>query len=409
MDRFAERAQVFEQAQATAPYTMPSTASLMTGRYADELGIRNHSVADRLPADRPTIATVARAAGYRTAAVVTNPWLARPSSGFRRSFDSFVTGRDRTGRTENSAGWRMPAARVADAALDILRSERTDPLFLWIHFMDAHMPYGRGPDDIAKIVAPASGTLEQFTAEDFDRQALFFSGSGPADAENVRAAYDAAIRTIDSEVSRILQTLDEDDIVIVAADHGEALGDHGLFFAHDFTLYQELLRVPLIVHLPGRLPSHSPTPVSLLDVLPTLCAATALACPSDLAGVPLPDAPDPSGARDLFAISAPARAKYDRCPFLEVPGPAGRWSSVRRADRKVIRIPTPDGVRYEAYDLESDPGELRDTFDPQTDATLARRLDRWFDAQLATEVASEPPGRADARTQRELRELGYLE
>jgi arylsulfatase A-like enzyme len=407
LDRFADGAQVFEQAIATAPYTMPSTASLMTGRYADKLGIRNHSVGDRLPADSPTIASLAQAAGYRTAAVVTNPWLARPSSGFRRAFDSFVSGRD--DETEDTRHWRMSAERVADAAVEILRTERTGPLFLWVHFMDAHMPYAPGRYAGIEPAAQAGGTLEKFASEDFDRQQLFFSGSGPDDVETVRAAYDAAIRAIDTEISRILETVDDNDIVIVAADHGEALGEHGLFFAHDFTLYQELLHVPLIVRLPRGRATRIETPVSLLDVLPTLCASSALACPDALDGAPLPAAPDPRGARDLFSISAPARTKYDRCPFLERPGPAGRWSSIRRGDRKIIRIPMRDGVRYEAYDLGSDPGELRDTFDPRTDGQPAERLDRWFESQLAASDGSPVNGRADARTRRELRELGYLE
>lgn len=409
LDRLAAGAHVFENATATAPYTMPSTASLMTGRYADTLGIRNHSVDDRLPADTPTIASLARAAGYRTAAVVTNPWLARPSSGFRRAFDSFVSGRDREDGIEDSRRWRMPAAGVADAAVETLRTERSEPLFLWIHFMDAHMPYAPGPGATSQYAARSGGTLERFAAEDFDRQTLFFSGSDPDDAENVRAAYDAAIRTIDAEIARILENVDENDIVIVAADHGEALGEHGLFFAHDFTLYQELLHVPLIVRVPGGRPLRTKTPVSLLDVLPTLCASSPLACPNELEGVPLPTAPAGTRARDLFAISAPARTKYDRCPYLELPGPEGRWSSVRRGDRKLIRIPTTDGVRHEAYDLDSDPRELHDRFDSRIDGALADDLDRWFKAQLAARVASSAKGSADARTQRELRELGYLE
>ena len=240
LDRLAARAQLFEQARTTAPFTMPATASLMTGRYPDGVGIRNHSVADRLSEQAPTIAELARAAGYRTAAVVTNPWLARPSSGFRRGFERFVTGRDRPPGTDDATGWRMSAAGVANAAIEILAADHNAPTFVWVHFMDAHMPYTPSPTYADKRAprAQASHTLANFADEDFDRQALYFSAADADDIEIVRTAYDAAIETVDHEISRILATLDDDDIVIVAADHGESLGEHGLFFAHDFTLYR---------------------------------------------------------------------------------------------------------------------------------------------------------------------------
>jgi arylsulfatase A-like enzyme len=407
LDRLAKTSLVFEQAQATAPFTMPSMASLMTGRYPDQLGIRNHSVRDRLPSNRATLAELARARGYRTAAVVTNPWLARRLSGFRRGFDRFVTGRD------NSTQWRMSAARVTDAAVKILNEGSDKPLLLWVHFMDTHMPYQASPRFAAKhdVASVMSSATADFENEEFDRQALFFGEIEKADLEQTRALYGAAVETVDHEIARILATLDEEDIVIIAADHGESLGDHGLFFAHDFTLYQELLHVPLIVRLPDTTPGRVRTPVSLLDVLPTLCRSADLDCPTPLDGRPLAETPGTTsqGPRDLFSVSAPLRDKYERCPFLEVPGPEGRWSAVRRGDHKLIRIPTRDGLRYEAYDLADDPSERRNLYDPVADTDLTAMLDAWFEDQLASAPQRPGSGHVDSDTLRELRALGYSE
>jgi arylsulfatase A-like enzyme len=407
LDRLAKTSLVFEQAQATAPFTMPSTASLMTGRYPDQLGIRNHSVEDRLPGNRATLAQLARARGYRTAAVVTNPWLARPQSGFRRGFDQFVTGRDESTR------WRMSAARVTDAAVHILNKGSDKPLLLWVHFMDTHMPYQASPRFAAKhdVASVMNSATADFENEEFDRQALFFGEIEKTDLEKARALYNAAVETVDHEIARILATLDDEDIVVVVADHGESLGDHGLFFAHDFTLYQELIHVPLIVRLPNTAPGRVRTPVSLLDVLPTLCRAAGLDCPKPLDGRPLAETPKTTsqGPRDLFSVSAPLRDKYDRCPFLEVPGPEGRWSAVRRGDHKLIRIPTRAGLRYEAYYLADDPSERHNLYDPVADADLAATLEAWFEDQLAATSQRSGSGRADSATLRELRALGYSE
>ena len=165
------------------------------------------------------------------------------------------------------------------------------------------------------------------------------------------------------------------------------------------------------MHLPGTAPGRVRTPVSLLDVLPTLCRSAGLDCPTPLDGRPLAATPGttPQGPRDLFSVSAPARDKYDRCPFLEVPGPEGRWSAVRRGDHKLIRIPTRAGLRYEAYDLAEDPSERHNLYDPVADAVLAATLNAWFEDQLATAAQQLESGRADSDTLRELRALGYSE
>jgi len=401
--RFAASTVVFERARTPAPFTMPAMASLMTGRYPHEAGIVTHSRGERLAPRVPTLAELFQRAGYETAAVVTNPWLASRGTGFARGFETFISGRDLGGERT-----RMSAERVASQGLAILGAHRHRPLFLWLHFMDAHMPYGD--------VLPPNAVSRDFVGSPAERSRLFFRA--PYTEEELRAtraSYDAAIAKIDTALAPVLDALGDDAIVFVLADHGESLGEHGLHFAHDFTLYDELLRVPLLVKVPGVRPARSTATVSLVDIAPTVCALAKLECATDLSGTMLPEiAPpaDPSremtASRPLFATSAPARARYD-CPWLTVPGLRGRASAVVRDDRKLIRLPTRSGPRYQAYDLAADPAESTDRYDSERDAALVALLEQWTAAAVPapkSTAASDPISKPLAD---ELRELGYLD
>ena len=276
LTRFAAGALVYERARTTAPFTMPAMASVMTGLYPYAAGIVTHSRRERLASSVPTLAELAARAGYETAAVVTNPWLASRATGFARGFENFVSGRDR-----GSERTRMSAERVAAEALSILARPRRRPLFLWLHFMDAHMPYGD--------VLPPNAISRDFVGGPAERSRLFFHA--PYREQEIRAtknSYDAAIAKIDTALAPVFEALGDDALVVVLADHGESLGEHGLHFAHDFTLYDELLRVPLVVKAPGLRPARIDAPVSLLDVAPTICTLARLDCANDLAGETLP-------------------------------------------------------------------------------------------------------------------------
>jgi arylsulfatase A-like enzyme len=187
------------------------------------------------------------------------------------------------------------------------------------------------------------------------------------------------------------------------------LGEHGLFFAHDFTLYEELVHVPLFVRTPQRHAARVSAPVSLVDVLPTLCAQTRIRCPEGLDGRSLADPEE--HARPAFSLGPPWRSRYATNPFIRAHGDEGRWTSLRTGELKLIRIPQPSGVRWEAYDLARDPRELQNVFDPSKHANAAAQLDEWARVQRAAapaHVAVE--GTAWKRGQiEELRSLGYLD
>lgn len=398
LDRFARESLLFSEARSPAPLTMPAMAAAMTGRYPHAVGVNGHSRSDRLSPQARTLAGIARQAGYRTAAVVTNPWLAQSTAGFARDFETFVSGRS-LGRSRA----RMRAVEVVDRAVGILESPDPRPLFLWVHFLDAHMPYTDGEIE--------TRITKDFAASPAARSKIFFAP--PYDAAEIAAtrnAYDAAIARIDAALDKLLASLPREAVVIVAADHGESLGEHGLHFAHDFTLYEELLRVPLMIRAPGVNPGINSTAVSLIDVVPTICALAGLECGQDLDGSRLPntggnDTSAHFARRTLYAASSPARARY-RCPWLLVPGVEGRLTMALAGSRKLIRIPTPHGPKYEAYDLAVDRGETVNRFDPSADRELVAELDVWSASAAAPPAAAAPLPNS---VKRELRALGYLE
>jgi arylsulfatase len=412
--RLAARSVRFDAATAPAPMTMPSMAALLTGLYPDRSGVVTHSRATALASASPTLAEAARSAGYATAAVVANPWLASATTGFVRGFDSYVSKRSLGVR-----GSRLEAPVLTDAAIALLRGAK-QPLLLWAHYIDTHMPYQPPPADAARLGQPhaSSAVIRDYIEGTQDRQTIYFSPPYPdAELEATRALYDAAARSVDREIGRLIAAVEavldrENTVVVFTADHGEALGEHGLWFAHDFTLYRELTHVPLLFLVPGRAAARISSPVSLVDVTPTLCRLAALACRRDLDGTVLALEDTRAAHRAVFSVGPPFRERYERNPFIRAPGLEGRWSSLRERGTALLRIPTGSGIRWERYDTASDPGESRNVFDAERDADGVRRLEQWLNEQAAARPKATTPARPLAwppSDVRDLRALGYLD
>jgi choline-sulfatase len=412
LDALATRSRSWPQAIATAPLTMPSMAAIFTGRHGDAVGVIGHSAQDRLDGDADTLASLAHDAGYATAAVVTNPWLARRPMGFLRDFDAVITG-----RTAGGSGARMSASHVTDAALravdSIFAGDRsTDrPLLLWAHYMDAHMPY-----DTGQAETEPNRLLREFSAPGSDRQKIYFAPPyTETERAATRAAYDAAVHSIDREIGRLLEGLRDrgrasNAIIVVVSDHGEALGEHGLHFAHDFTVYDELIRAVFMISASGLPVGLDHSPVSTVDLLPTLCSLAALRCPANLGGLDL-TRDRASAHRALFAASAPRRDRYARAPWLTVDGPEGRMTAIRKGTMKLVRTPGQGGVRTEVFDLSTDPGEQMNIYDRELHAGMNQSLDAWLERM--EKLRGDRPVRSARprgnRLREELRLLGYVD
>jgi arylsulfatase len=409
--RLAARGHEFTQHVTAAPWTLPSMASLLTGVPPDEHGagrsLVTRSLAARSPVAEgvPTLAGTLGAAGWRTHAVVTNPFLTRQygiDRGFC-TFDNVSMGGEYVRTVAQTTPFRwarlvaprlLPsdrADRVRARAERWLAAEDGRPFFLWIHFLDPHAPYGDREGASTSIVLDLMA-LQRRTAMDeapFHEIGLLRAGEyRPGAAERARIAelYREDVAYADAEIGRLLDTLDARGLaantaIVFTADHGEEFWEHG-GVEHGRTLYEEVLHVPMIVVPPGgAAPVRTDTLTTVLDVAPTIAA---------LAGVRM----EGEGADLLAAGPRPAlRLPLGTLLFGE------EWVGVRTPDEKYLRAAYGE---ERLYDLARDPGELvnRAGGSPETVATLR--------AALPTLPADPASGVASGTLVEALRAIGYV-
>jgi arylsulfatase A-like enzyme/Flp pilus assembly protein TadD len=355
IDGLAARGIRFERAYATAPITLPSHASLMTGRYPPGHASRHNGI--RVDSAVPSLAKTLAAAGFATGAFVTAFPLDRRfglDAGFETYSDRMPRGA--RGRPDNE----RPGRAAVDEALVWLATNRSPDrrLFLWVHLFEPHAPYGR-----------------------------------PGAGRSIADRYDAEVAESDAQVGRILQALGQDagsTLVVVASDHGEAFGEHGEI-SHSLFVYDTTLRVPLVVSGPGIAARAVSSPVSLVDVAPTVLPLLKVA-PFDSDGIDLSRtfAGAHLAPRELYAESF--------APLLDF-----GWSplrSIRSGGFKFI-----DAPRAELYDTTRDPEETTDvsTANGPRVAELRDRVGRYSGAAL--DVDSRQP--VDREALGRLQALGY--
>jgi arylsulfatase A-like enzyme len=387
LDALAGEATLYTNARSTSSWTLPAHASLFTGRFPTSHGARydaggEHALADSIEAPggirarglAPGQATLAEAlgeAGYATAAVVAGPWLLRTfglARGFEHYDDSGIV--DYAGRTADD---------VTDAALRWLDDRDERPFFLFVNYFDAHFPYAP-PPPFDRMFLPAG------TAPDPERRAQF------------GALYDAEIRFVDRELGRLLRGLRERGeyertLIVVTSDHGELLGEHDEW-GHGRFLYEELVRVPLVVKPagPSRLGRREARPVQLLDLFPLLLESAGVRVPAGTQG----GAPPRIGHPLLAEVNPIASAD-----------PAGRWRALWQGRDKLMQN---DAAERRLFDLENDPREQVDRAarEPAVGARMAEALERAF-GTLPPPPPSPPATPIDPGTRDALERLGYLD
>jgi hypothetical protein len=375
---------VFDFAYTTAPHTLPAHLSTFTGLFVRGLGGVNPI--SPLSSDVPTLPERLRAAGYETAAVTEDGFVV-PRVGFRRGFASY---RENTSPTLHEP-LGQSAKTFRDAA-DWLAARRDRPTFLFVHTYEVHFPYTPAPPYDAAFAT---------AADVHDEHAL----------EQLR--YEQEARHLDDELRAFLEAIDglglgTRTLVVVMADHGEEFGEHGST-RHGFQLYDESLRVPLMMRLPGVVPAgrRVATPVSLVDVAPTildLVGAAPLVGVDGLSLVPLfVGGGLPPHRRAVFSEAASGlRAGLDlvsvqmpgiHCIYRTSQGTSQCFDTVRDPEQ---RAPLRDG------DPRVD--------DARAQAVTYRSLRRAAPAVTAPdELVRELEKDADVERLRKLRALGYAE
>lgn len=357
IDALRRDAILFENAYTSVPLTLPAHTSLLTGLPPDRHGVRDN-LGYRLDGKIETLPGLLRRHGYATGAAV-SAYVLRGSTGLAASFESYDDGVEILA-DQPLAQIRRPGRQTAARALQWIEGHRGQPFVFLLHLYEPHAPY-QPP--------------EPFAARYRERP------------------YDGEIAYVDTVLGEFLDRLRalgvyDRAIVVFLSDHGEGLGDHGEK-EHGVLLYQETVRVPLLLKLPGALRRGETVraPAELLDVFPTVLGLLGREPPAGLPG------------RSLLALPArPAKPLYSETfyPYLHL-----GWSGLRALrDERFLYIEGPDP---ELYDLAADPGEHKNLRDAD------RRTAHGLRVELAGRpVALAPPRASSAEERGKLAALGYL-
>ncbi|MFT5049861.1 MAG: arylsulfatase A-like enzyme [Chlamydiales bacterium] len=297
IDAFARQGVRFEQCFVPRGQTAPSLCSLMVGKYPSMHGVRENG--QPFAGTQTTLSERMSALGYRTSAFLSR-LPASPLGHPAQGTDELVSGKKK--RLVQQAD---SDAFVTSKAIEWLSSRSPDderPFFCWVHLYDVHQPYTPPPpfDRLftGDYAGPLLGRQGQPDWRKIDTRlghaAVTETPLDPADHRYVIGLYDGGVRAADSLVGKLLETLDarglaEETLVILTADHGEELADHGAYYYHGNSIYDGTLRVPWIVRWPGRLPvdtTFEPL-VQSLDLVPTLLTWLGEDVPDELEGVSL--------------------------------------------------------------------------------------------------------------------------
>jgi arylsulfatase A-like enzyme len=309
LDALAREGTLFANASSSSSWTKPAVASLFTSRWPAEHG----AVSFERPIDAglPTLAEALRAAGYATFGFSGNFVHVREDMGFARGFDHWGTLSVEVAAGDPELLWSQPGptgttntraprgGELTKWALDQLPADPAKPLFLYVHYMDPHVPWA--PDEAHWRAVAGDRPLVPARSQEIVRLAAEHARVPEAERDRLLELYDAEIAVADDAVGALFDGLRERGVcgpcvAVVLADHGEEFEEHGGWF-HGSTLYRESVAVPLLLRDFRRAPrgERRTEPVDLLDVAPTLLA---------LAGAPVPAG---MRGRDLLADVQPDR------------------------------------------------------------------------------------------------------
>lgn len=432
IDEFAAGGTLFEAAIAQAPATKRSMASLLTGLLPHTFDEAHAPGRPYVPATIPTLARHLAAAGYATAGFTSNPYLV-DGEGFAQAFDHFDASIAMYGST--SCGRACSVDDLVGPAL-AWAAEAPTPYFLWVHVMDPHHPYEpNAPGPWEPVDDPdwqrlrdiwAARSVDEVTTHmnDLARGRV---GWAPGELDFLLGRYDAEILQTDAGFARLRAGLeaqgrsDADTLTVLASDHGEEFLEHGLLL-HSYTLFDEVLRVPLAMRGPG-VPAgvRVPGQVANLDVLPTVLELAGLA-PPPLDGTSLvpwmrdptrPSRPILAQRADKYAsLRTPDEKLIVRYrPYPDATFDWRPWRALPAMARTLFEGARRDKVGY--WRLDADPTEQRDVVSSQREA--ARSAYAAFEAQRALHPPRDVPDTpaplrdVDPTTRESLRALGYAE
>jgi arylsulfatase A-like enzyme len=464
VERIAAEGTLFTDAITTAPWTLPSHASLFTGQYTSDH--RTHAGTKRFDPDTSPLAERLSAAGYRTVAFSNNSWVS-PEFGFDRGFDDFYPGwelldggGDLTDAMRNYRKrpdqiravlraltlWNAPAtianalyaryvrkeydygARLTNWRIErwlSRRWDRTDPFFMFVNYLEPHLEYGP-PRKFRYEYLPEGMSREELDQIEQDAWGYLTGDVAMTDRdfEGLEALYDAELHYLDHRLGRLYEFLSDEKLldetmIVIVGDHGENVGEHDLM-DHQYCLYDTLLRVPLVIRPPGGSERGGcvAAPVEVRDLFPTILNAADAEVPTteSISDNVLSNGGSAQSATDLdrkHAIAEYLTPQPSIESLRERTGasaadvtPYDRGLRCIRTDRWKY-IEGTDGHR-ELFDVASDPWERRDVADENPG--VVRDLEAILQAERGSfhAVDGDRPAEMDEAAKRRLEDLGYI-
>ena len=384
LKKFARESLVFDNAFSTSAWTAPGMVSIFTGYYPPVHA--QHGRFSYYDDDMASALKVLADSGYE------------------------ILGQAIRGPSHQGFGFQKILGKRPDRLQDFIEARIDDPtpFFAWAHLKDVHLPYDPSPPSTALFDADrrSNAALEAVRKHRVilrhpERVDVKFDHAGKVEFDNedipvVRALYDAEVVDVDARLGRYLARMRETGllertIVILSADHGEELFDHGWLghasTGYDAKLYDELIRIPLIIRLPNAsLQGRFDAMVQGVDFMPTIF---------DLLGVDAARVEPAMQGRSLLPlvegkVNSIREHVFNQTSLKGWTTPrdemTSRIVSARSENRKLIRIPDANGIRVEAYDLENDPEERKNLYrrNPDQFQSLERALDDWVSENRTT-------------------------
>jgi len=360
IDALAGRSVVFERALSPASWTLPAMASMLTGLYGESHGVLHTN--QRLDGRFTTFVELFASAGYTTAAVVSGTFT-DSFWGFDQGFDEYddlgmviddeAGGSTEIAAMEQHAHKRITSPAVTDRALAFLERNADRRFLLLAHYFDPHQDYMPHPG-LSQRFGPRPAALASFGKHDPD----------PSATARLRGAYEAEIAFTDQELGRLLARLDQAPlrdhvVVVISADHGEEFYERQ-WLGHGNSLFNELVHVPLILHVPGVPARRVSDPVSSLDLAPTLL---------ELCGLPA----EFGQGTSLVPLFAPDAEPTERAVFSSL-FPSLAPGAGRTAAQVAYRVDLGDAAAMRDERLPQIPQFLFQwSSDPLQDKNLGRR------------------------------------
>lgn len=392
IDKLAKEATLFTQAITQGTKTCLALPSLLTSTYPRTHGCYREGF--KMNSSLPTLAQILKKYKYSTAAIIDSiPRI----PGLEKGFDSFAH------YTVNKAD------EITNSAIALLKKNRRRKFFLWIHYFDPHGPY-RPPSPYNRMFIGNPKVLQRHVPicakmhSCYKSIPLSVAENNITDVDYYISQYDGEIRFTDKQIGVLLEevkklNLDRKSIVVLTADHGELLGEHGFYFGHS-QLYEQTLKVPLLVKCEKIIPASKiiKEQVRSIDIVPTILALLHIPKDTHMQGENL--LPLVFGAPNnalYYAFSEMARSKESEL-----------HECVRTPEWKLVYQKYGDDGWYKLYNLDRDPEEANNLINAERDKfeSLKKKLEAW---RRETPISSPEPFPLTEADKNTLRTLGYLQ